>query len=213
MNKGVFSLLTVLALGLSITLSAGCGSTEPSRFYLLSPLPEAEAEEGVLGEGLAIVIGPVTLPEYLNRPQMVMKGGDNEIRLAEFDRWAEPFRDNFTRVVAENVSVLLSTANVSVFPKRVGHQDYRIEISVLRFDKEEGGKVTLSVRCILFGEGGRDVLKMRKFNIIGSAGREDDFRAMVFTMSGMVAELSRGVAETIEELEAKKGTSSGGDGP
>lgn len=205
--------MAVLALGLSLTLSAGCGSTEPSRFYLLSPLPEAEAEEGVLGEGLSVVIGPVTLPEYLNRPQMVMKGGDSEIRLAEFDRWAEPLRDNFSRVVAENVSVLLSTANVSIFPKRVGHQDYRIEIAVLRFDKEEGGDVVLSVRCILYGEGGRDVLKMRKFNIIESAGRDDDIMAMVVTMSKMVADLSRGIAETIEEMEAKKGASSGGDGP
>ncbi len=184
----------------------GCAATQPSKFYLLTPLPNSEtAEQGLaVKDGVAIGIGPIDLPEYLNRPQIVTRAGRNELGLAEFNKWGEPLQDNISRVLAENLSILLSTDRTALFPWNSSTAiDYQIRVEMIRFDSEPGGNIFLSARWSLYGENGREVLLVKKSQITNRADGQD-YDALVAAMSGNLADLSREIATAIKARMPKQ---------
>jgi hypothetical protein len=193
------------ALIIALLLSAGCANTKPSRFYTLSPLAtsEGETQGSAEGLGLAIGVGPVKLPEHLDRPQIVTRTSRNELRLAEFDRWAGSLQDDFSRVLAENLSILLSTGRVSLYPwRRSVPIDYQVVVDVNRFDGELGGNTWLIARWSVFGGRDKEVLFMRKSRIIEPSGAQG-YRAMAAAQSRALANLSREIAKAIEAISQR----------
>jgi uncharacterized lipoprotein YmbA len=204
MMKRLFCMLTGFTLGISLLLPGGCGSTDPSRFYLLSPSidPAAAGEHGE--EGPVIEIGPLSFPDYLDRQQMVLRTSRNELRLAEFERWAEPLEKNFKRVLAENLSNLISTNRIVFFPGTGSMPpDFRVAVDVTRFESGPDRTVTLNARWTLFKGDGKELLLMRKSSISKPTGEKADFEALVSAKSDALGDLSREIAETIATLEAK----------
>ena len=63
---------------------------------------------------MAIGVGPIELPPYANRLQMVTDNTSYELHTNAFEQWAEPLRDSFLRVLAEILSLLLATDRVAV---------------------------------------------------------------------------------------------------
>ena len=119
-----------LAMLLSL---AGCGTTPQSNYYILSSpistLPTGS--EPTLG------IGPIFVPEYLNRNSMVYLAGDNELEIASYERWAEPIGDGIQRVLAVNLAAMLDTQNVSYFPWSRSHfPDYVVRLKIVGFDAD-----------------------------------------------------------------------------
>jgi uncharacterized protein len=126
---------------------SGCASTEPTRFYLLTPeanpAPRAEVAEQT---NIAIVIGAIRLPEYLNRSQIVTRLSENELELGWSDRWAEPLERNFTQVLAQNIEQLLHCRCVSAPATKLPLGGARrIEVDVFRMDGALGQKAFLDV--------------------------------------------------------------------
>ena len=190
----------MLVIGISFVLLGGCGTTAPSRFYLLSPMPDLDPVLQGAENELSIGIGPVELSKYLDRPQIVTRTSQNRLSVAEFDRWAEPIEDNFTRVLAENLSCLLSTDCITIFPwKGPGELDFRVAVDVARFEAGPGNTVNLSARWTLYGEGGKKPLLMRKSDISKPMPEESGYEAIVYAKSEALAELSREIASSINE--------------
>ena len=80
---------------------------------------------------LSVVVGPVSMPAVVDRPEIVVSTGPNQVRLDEFNRWASPLQDNIARVVAENLVALLGTPRVTLFPQTLNADaDYRVAIEV-----------------------------------------------------------------------------------
>src|SRR5919108_2844543 len=104
--------LVGVPLGASLVIG-GCAS-QPSRFYLLSAGPNAETASLEMSgrQGPTIGVGPVTLPRYVDRPQIVTRTSPYELKVAEFDRWGEALDPNFSRVLGENLALLLPSARV-----------------------------------------------------------------------------------------------------
>jgi len=99
-----------------------------------------------------LVLGPVRVAAYLDRPQMVTQGSGSEVKLSEFERWAEPLMDNIRTVLANDLSVLVPTDRISFYPARLPpDMDLRIAVEVLRFDGSLGGDAVLEARWTLFG--------------------------------------------------------------
>ena len=67
----------LLALSMYLLVSGGCASTKPSKFYTLSPLTISEraTKPEPAGHGVALGVGPIELPEHLDRPQIVTRTG------------------------------------------------------------------------------------------------------------------------------------------
>ncbi len=109
--------LALLTLGVSL-LVGGCAS-QPSRFYLLSALPNTERwrlRERRVSRARPLESARSTLPRYVDRPQIVTRTSPYELNLAEFDRWAESLDANFARVLADNLSFSFPPARVAVSP-------------------------------------------------------------------------------------------------
>jgi uncharacterized protein len=103
------SLLVLLALA-----SNGCfGSSPASRFYTLSTLSPREGQGGGGGgPRLRVRVAPVTVPEGVDRPQMVRRTGENTVVLDEFDRWVEPLDALLRNTLVLNLSALLPEKQV-----------------------------------------------------------------------------------------------------
>src|SRR5512137_3062027 len=90
---------TLVPVAVAICL-AGCATSPTARFYTLTPISpqEAKVSSGAAVSPVSISIAPVEIPDYLDRPQIVTRDGLNELRLAEFDRWAGSLSDNIAAV-------------------------------------------------------------------------------------------------------------------
>ena len=136
----------------------------------------------------------------MNRPQIVTRTGKNELRLAEFAQWAEPLRSNVSRVLIENLSVLLGTDQVILFPKRVPIPiDYQVAVKVTRFDVVSGGSAQLDARWAIFAEGGKPLLRKGQSSFSEPVGGPD-YAAMVAAESRALEALSRELAGAIKDL-------------
>jgi uncharacterized lipoprotein YmbA len=187
---------------------SGCGGTEKSRFYALDYLARAKSGSPDSGSAeVSIGIGPVHLPEYLNRPQIVTRTSKYRLDIAEFDRWAAPLDAAFSRVLAENLSILLSTDRVYIYPWETSRRlDYQVIIEIIQLDGTIPGDADLVVRWSLLKEGKETEITLRKFlseKPIAGQG----YPGLVSAMSLSISDLSRKIADAIlsERLGTKPG--------
>lgn len=205
--KRLFLRPQIVAFFIVWVVLTGClgAPSYPSRFYMLSPQDTSKTiSQAETGQGcVAIGIGPVQVPEYLNRPQIVTRVSDNELYLAEFDKWAEPLVDNFSRVLSENLAKLLCTDPIVIFPSRGTIPiDYKVEVEVIRLDGILGEYVTLITRWAVFGKNGDNVLLMKRSSYTESvAGKA--YEALVAAKSQAIAKFSQDVASAIKTILSK----------
>jgi hypothetical protein len=187
----------LLAMAALLAGTVGCGSTRPASFYVLSAV-ERDTAAPAGGEGPALGIGPVTLPGYLDRPQIVSRSGRNELRIDEYRRWGEPLAESITRALGENLSRLLGSEKIASFPwKGTVSPDYRVLVEVIRMDRDAGGDFVFVARwTILEGESNR-VAEMRRFEWNRPIADSDDAESIVAGASDALAEMSREIAEAI----------------
>ncbi len=197
MKKSLFG-LTAIVLIVGLSLVSGC-SSPTTRFYVLAALPAPQPAGA--GQEIAVGVGPVELPDYLDRPQIVTRSGQNELNLAEFDRWGEPIKDNATEVLAENLAVLLPSKKISVYPwKRSTSVDYQVVVKVIRFDRAEGGETVLRTRWNILNGEGTELYSRESRYVENPSGK--DYAATVAAMDRALAQFSREVANVVNGLKS-----------
>jgi hypothetical protein len=195
--KKTLGLLLVLAL-------AGCISrTEPSRFYTLTSGIGA-AERASVAIGVPIVgIGPIELPRYLRRPQMVARADGSEVIIDEFARWADPLDIQFGRVAAENVALLSSDALALPFPWREQFQpDLRIVGDVTRFEAETAGLVRLDLRWGVVDMRDGETLSVHANSYTAPVDPSDP-TSIATGLSDVLAQFSRAAAADLAAMASK----------
>jgi uncharacterized lipoprotein YmbA len=186
---------------LAVTL-AGCPSTEQSRFYLLSPLAKAG---GTAPESLGDI--PVrirvSIAEYLNRTEIVTRVSENQYRLAEYDLWAEPLKDNLPRVLVDNLSQLLGTDQVTIadWPGE-GADGYHVAVHVARLDAVPGKTVTLDIRWRIIDSRSKKTLRMAK-SVVTEPAKGPGFDAVVSAANRAIGVVSREIAVAIRDTAAR----------
>jgi ABC-type uncharacterized transport system auxiliary subunit len=128
-------------------------------------------------KGIPIGIGPVTLPKYLDRPQIVTRMETNSLAQAELDQWGGDLNDNITHVLAANLSSLLQTDRVSLYPwKDRAPVDYQVTLDITRFERDADGSTVLSAFRSIVNPNNGTVLLMRRSiyrdpgSVAGSSG-------------------------------------------
>jgi len=144
MMRRRFFRLTVLVCCFSLMVLGGCVRTKPSKFYRLNAVSGSGPGAQTIDTGgeLAIGVGPVKLPLYLDRPYILIRTSANEFDSSGFDRWTEPLKNNITNVLAENLSVLLATDRISVFPW-TGSTELDYQVLVEHTRRKRGGRCTV----------------------------------------------------------------------
>ncbi|MEA3275587.1 MAG: PqiC family protein [Pseudomonadota bacterium] len=133
---------------LGALILAGCATTPPSSFYTLTPIRGAGDRQASLSEGtIALGLGPIGFPAFLDRPQIVSRAGTNRLSLDEFHRWGGNLQDDFSRALGQNLAHLLGTSRILVYPADVRFPlDFRVIADVLSFETTPTGEAELKVR-------------------------------------------------------------------
>ena len=179
----------------------GCGTTPPSKFYTLEAMSGSETTQTTTEKrsNLHIGIGPVQFAEYLQRSQIVTRTNSAEVSLAETHRWAEPLNNNFSRILAENLSILIGTDKISLHPSRNWSDiDYQVVINVWQFDASKQGEVTLVANWSIRGKGGSELLTMKKSTFSTNLENTTSYTDIVRAQSKTVEMLSSEIAGVIQ---------------
>ena len=189
-----------LCLMLLAMLLTACTSTSPtSRFYVLTPVEQAS---GAQAAGLIIGMGPLRLPAYLDRSQMVSQTDANQLRLDEFERWAGDLSANINDVIAENLSRMLGTDQVVTHPwARAVPVQYQVALDIRRFDVTRDNNVYLLAQWRLFKNDGKKLLEIKRTELTQPVnGGSHSARAAAQSVA--LAKLSRQIAESIHHHAA-----------
>ena len=183
-------------LCLTTAMTAGCGRSPRVTFYTLSAAapPDAAAPAAV-----SVVVGPVTIPSLVDQPQLVVRTSLNQVDILETYRWAEPLKSGITRIIAEDLAVLLPRARVSSYQQNAGLEaDYRVQVDIQRLDMTPGKGVALdalwSVR-----RSGESTAKTGR-SVISEPVSAGGYDALVAAQSGALAALSRDLVKALRAV-------------
>jgi len=194
-SRAAVLLLTAGALAL-----AGCaGVTDPTRYYVLSSTPAPPGDSApTAAASVGVGVGPVLVPGYLNRAQIVTRGANDVVEVSTYHRWAEPMESGIAQVLADDLAMQLGTERIAVFPwrGRITHAlDYQVSVVVLRFEGAPGQRVTLDARWRLVGRDGQELALKR--STIDEPVTGDGYQALVLGMNRVLGTLAREIAAEI----------------
>ena len=150
-------MLPLLTCALSLALAGCLGTSRPSRFYTLEPLQVGDSP-GATATDATLAVGPVELPDYVDRPQIVTRSGTNELVIAEFERWGGSLDRQISGSLVATLRDRLAPRQIAVVPLKSAvlssRPAYRMTVSVSRFDGVPGQSVVLQARWELCTQGG-----------------------------------------------------------
>lgn len=191
--------LRIGLLILGISFLSGCSSSQPTQFYTLSGHVSGSGPTN--GQPIRLGVGPVFLPAYLDRPQVVTRHGDNQMTVADFDQWVEPLETTFQRVLTENLSNQLATDQIVSLPSRRDISlDHQVEVEVIRFDADEVGETILDARWRIFDGRGDRLQDSGRSRVRRQATSAQDYRSIAEAMSHCLGAMSIEIAEAIGTL-------------
>lgn len=192
----------VLFSGLLLAGLSGCGASLPERFYTLEA--RAIAEPAAAKSDYSVLVGPVSIPDLVDRPQMVLRADASRVTIAEQSRWAEPLKTAIARALAGNLNQLLIGARVASYPQTMGGTaDYQVFVDVQTFDSALGKEATIEVIWTVKANSGKAVKAGR--SVVRESTRGSDHAALVAAHEQALAAISREIAAAVRELATAPG--------
>lgn len=191
--------LLVTAIG-GLALAAGClKRSKVSEMYVLEPMSAraavstSETPEAVVG------VGKVTVPGWIDRPQVAGRSATGQIVVNEFARWGEPIARGVQRVVAENLAAVLPTRRIVMAPYSPNEVvQHRVDITLLEAARQADGSVLVEARWAILGPGGATLVQRRSSNraqptAAGAAGAVTGTSEAIAGLSQEIAGALRGL--------------------
>ena len=186
---------TLAALAAATAIVAGCGTTPDSLFYTLTSSEAAPAGTS----SVSVVVGPITLPVVVDRPQLVTSSGDNRVELHEFHRWAQPLRTEIPRVVAAQLGRQLGTARTGISSDvAITDPDYRALIDIQRFDLRRGESATVEALWTVHSRSGST---RTGHTLAEERAADTSYDALITAQRRALGTLSRDIAGAIQALQ------------
>src|SRR5271157_809354 len=182
----------LVLIALVAAFAAGCGTTAPSRFYTLD---STAAADGAPPARCSVIVGPVSIPASVDRPEFVVQVAPNRVEIEEFDRWAAPLGDSIASVVAGDLAVLLGTPEVATTPLANFNPEYRVTINVQRFESVRGGTAIVDAVWAVQKMGGGPARSGR--TVAREAIQGEGFDALAAGHSRALATMSADIAAAI----------------
>jgi uncharacterized protein len=206
--------LPILLAGALLLLS-GCGASPPPNLYLLSsaaPVVEGKQASAQAGSEIGAgssrsgasagpVIGVVaTVPPYLDRRDIVVRTGANEVKAMDNDRWADDLSVNVTRAIADDLAALRPSGDVVMLPSYLGQTiDYEVRVDLTKFDIDSDGNTTIAGRWSI-ADAGRGGERASRRILRSERVTQSGFSAMAATMSRNLAAVSAEIAAALAAL-------------
>jgi len=140
------------ALLLLATALAGCASRSLRvEEYILTVRTEAPAEPAPGAAADPVIgVGPIDVPGYLRRPEIVTRDADGSLDVRPSERWGEDLGGGFARALAGDLASLVPSSRVVVqpFPAPL-RPDVVVAVQILRFEPVADGPVELDAQWVL----------------------------------------------------------------
>jgi uncharacterized protein len=182
----------MVSIALLAVAASGCGTTAPSRFYTLDA---TAVSDGAAPVNYPIMVGPVSVPAAVDRPEFVVQTAPNQVDVDEFNRWAAPLNDAVAQVVAGDLVKLLGTPNVASAPMANFEPAYRVTIDIQRFDSAPGQAATIEAVWTVRRTVGAETRSGRTVAHEAVAG--EGFDALAAAHSHALAKMSGEIATAI----------------
>jgi uncharacterized lipoprotein YmbA len=192
--RALAAILAVLLTGCVLKRST------PPRLYLLqasapasspAPAPAAGGTPHVLG------VQRVSVPAWMDRPEIVAHAGGDEIAADPLARWGEPITRGIQRVVAENLAARLPDHHLVEAPFATGSVDHRLDLAITEGARQADGSVLLEARWAILGPGGVVVVQRRSSHRKPAGASAE---AAVHALSEALASLSEEIAAAVRTL-------------
>ncbi len=182
--KQIFITLVALIL-------TGCANPT-KHFYVLSASGPAPS-----GGGLGIGVGPVTLAEYIDRPNLIIQQGPNQLSVAEDHRWAGDLSQSIAQVTAVNLGRKLRTGNVMTYPwQRDSEVRYQVTLDVRKLHSGEDGNAVIEAGWRAYALPERRLVASRTFTDQEPLDT-DGYPAMVAAESRLLERLADSIARSL----------------
>ncbi|SAL09430.1 lipoprotein [Caballeronia peredens] len=178
-----------------VAILTGCTSPRAS-FYRLSADPSLSAAAARTSQR-PVIVGPVTVPDLVDRPQIVTRNTNNEVALNEYARWGEPLRSSVADAIAGDLALLLGSDRVAVASRAIADpQAYRVRVDIQQFESVPGDAVAIDAQWSVRRFGDDNALNGR--SLVREPVTGPDFDALVAAHSRALASVSRDIAAAIE---------------
>lgn len=199
MKRGIMSLLTAV---LTLIFFFGCaGKSDPANFYQIAPSIEITSQDifDAADPVPLIGVGPIYLPAYLNRPQIVTRSGNSRLHLAEFDKWAEPLEETVNRMILSELTRHLKDRDIAPVPWELKPDSAgQLIVTILRMDTSAEGDAVLAARWTLKNQEGTMILsKISSFR--KPLEKMDNIEAIVTSQATNIESLCRELADAIDK--------------
>jgi uncharacterized protein len=210
----IFRILLVATIAASIT---GCSymakailapQKDISKFYLLTPTADTAAPATGTAPSTSgnftLGLGPIKLPPYLDRPEIVTRMAPNRLELSKEDRWGESVQNGFTSAMQRDLATQAG-AVVIVFPwYNTVHIDMQVQIDVYRFETDAQGTATLSAKWTILDTTGKNILYTVVSNLTQPSKPGDNTESAA-ALSRTIGDLSNQIANMLQQLRSHQG--------
>jgi uncharacterized lipoprotein YmbA len=215
MTQDALTRRTLVLAGCALLL-AGCSILKPrpdgSQFFELTRTSDAQTSDADARSntaapanpdgfpGLSVGLGPIILPEYLDRREIATRVNATQIVYSPTNCWVESLDVSIRRIVSENLSALLGTDEIVSYPWLGNARPrYQVEIEILRLDSNPAGDAELLARWAIKDASGKQYVVVRRSSLsrpATSAGAS----AAVSALSGTLGDLSQEIVGALEQL-------------
>src|ERR1035437_4322214 len=145
-RRWIFSFFSFGMVLLILVLTGCAHDNKPVQFYMLSIDSGINTTKQLpsIAQGAVIGLGPIRIPEYLNRPQMIVAVTENQYQVSEAHRWAENLDQNISLALIKDLPEQIGTNRIIRYPwpqRQV--VDYQISIDILEFNVDASGQSRL----------------------------------------------------------------------
>lgn len=190
MNRLIVVLFIFIAMG-------GCSGSPKAMFYTLSADPSLERMADA--PAVRVAVGPVTVPDLVDKPQIVTRSAPNEVSVNEYARWGEPLKENIARTLAADLSRVMGVDNVSVYPQGADVKAYQVRVDVMRFDSMPGDAIMLDALWTVRAPDGTS--RFDGHTVAQEKAGGDGFDAIAAAHSRALAQMSRQIAAAIGQMK------------
>lgn len=185
-------------LVLLFSLSGCLGTTSSTQFYLLEPISDSVSKANDNFKDVPLIaLTPVHIPDYIDRPQIIMANNKNIYQLSEFDRWAEPLDTNIGRVLQLNLTYLIPAKIVLSKDSNLAKQaGLRVSVNILEFHIDARKQAVLTAQWhVIRGE--KTIANNQKSYQILVVNNDLPF--LVHALNQCLEQLSRDVASSVRQ--------------
>ncbi len=178
-------------LGVALVTLAGCGGAKDEYFRLSASGPAT-----LKPVGLAVGVGPVQLPSYVDRAELVFQNGPNEFAVPAKVHWAGSLADNFAQVLADDLGRGLHSGNVVANPPPGQELRYRVSVTVQQFHAVSGQGAVLEASWRVMAGQGEQALRHDNGSFRADI-HGDGYGAVVAAESDLVAQLANAISHSL----------------